>query len=326
MKKILIGVALVVLVIFMVTTLKDCAYSIEDEWAVIELKDKLPTPTQGKLQDGSNLSDCFFGGIEEVSKDYYIEYRDACIAMGYTVESESDGTRYEAFNEEGYELSLSYVGEDISIILNAPEELSEIEWPTKGLAKKLPVPDSTLGNISADRSDYFSVILGEMSIDQYQEYVEACEDKGFTIDYSKDETYYNAENKDGYKVYVAYEGCNRVSIRIEEVAEETTTTEKETTTTTQEESDDKDDIDSDFKEAMDAYEEFMNDYVAFMKKYQANPTDLELLADYSEFLSDYADYCDEFAEWEDEDLNDAELKYYLEVQSRVNKKLLEVAG
>jgi hypothetical protein len=31
-----------------------------------------------------------------------------------------------------------------------------------------------------------------------------------------------------------------------------------------------------------------------------------------------------FEKWDEEDMNDAETKYYLEVQKRVNKKLAEV--
>ena len=83
---------------------------------------------------------------------------------------------------------------------------------------------------------------------------------------------------------------------------------------------------SDFKAAMDSYEEFMNKYVEFMKKFNKNPNDLSLLSDYATFMSDYLDYVDAFEEWEDEDLNSAELAYYIDVQARVSKKLLEVVG
>ncbi|MBQ2780129.1 MAG: hypothetical protein IJF42_01040, partial [Clostridia bacterium] len=83
-------------------------------------------------------------------------------------------------------------------------------------------------------------------------------------------------------------------------------------------------IRSDFKAAMDSYEEFMDEYVVFMKKYADNPNDLGLLMDYAEYMSDYAEMCEEFEKWDSEDMNDAELAYYLEVQTRVNKKLLEV--
>ena len=63
-----------------------------------------------------------------------------------------------------------------------------------------------------------------------------------------------------------------------------------------------------------------------MKKYSDNPSDVSLLADYTKYMSKYADMVEEFDKWESEDLNDAELAYYIDVQARVSKKLLEVAG
>jgi len=84
-------------------------------------------------------------------------------------------------------------------------------------------------------------------------------------------------------------------------------------------------IGSDFKEAMDSYETFMNDYVEFMKKYQAKPTDLNLLSDYTDYMSKYTKFVSDFEKWENDDLNTEELAYYLDVQTRVTKKLLEVA-
>ena len=70
----------------------------------------------------------------------------------------------------------------------------------------------------------------------------------------------------------------------------------------------------------------MDEYVAFMKKYSDNPSDVGLLADYTKYMSKYADMVEKFDKWESEDLNDAELAYYIDVQARVSKKLLEVAG
>ena len=95
---------------------------------------------------------------------------------------------------------------------------------------------------------------------------------------------------------------------------------------TTEKSPDNDGIDPDFKAAMDSYEKFMNEYVAFMKKYKNNPSDLGLLADYANYVSRYSEVVEDFGKWEDEDMNDAELAYYIDVQSRVSKKLLEVAN
>ena len=84
-------------------------------------------------------------------------------------------------------------------------------------------------------------------------------------------------------------------------------------------------ISANFKAAMDSYEKFMNKYVDFMKKYKANPSDLSLLAEYAVYMSDYAEYVQDFKNWEDKDLSTAEIAYYVDVQARISKKLLEVA-
>lgn len=81
-----------------------------------------------------------------------------------------------------------------------------------------------------------------------------------------------------------------------------------------------------FKSAMDSYENFINEYVDFMKKYMADPSDISLLMDYADYMSEYSDFVEDFEEWEDDDdMNTAETAYYIDVQARVSKKLLEIA-
>lgn len=41
-------------------------------------------------------------------------------------------------------------------------------------------------------------------------------------------------------------------------------------------------------------------------------------------MSKYADAVKDFEAWEDTEMNAAETAYYLEVQTRINEKLLEV--
>lgn len=80
-----------------------------------------------------------------------------------------------------------------------------------------------------------------------------------------------------------------------------------------------------FKQAMDSYEEFMNEYCEFMKKYaESDGTDVGLLADYASYMSKYADVVEDFEAWDDGEMNTAETAYYLDVQTRISKKLLEV--
>lgn len=64
----------------------------------------------------------------------------------------------------------------------------------------------------------------------------------------------------------------------------------------------------------------MNQYVDFMKKYQkSGGTDLSLLSDYATYMSKYSEMCDNYDKWDEEDMNNAELAYYIDVQSRVQK-------
>lgn len=80
-----------------------------------------------------------------------------------------------------------------------------------------------------------------------------------------------------------------------------------------------------FKEAMDSYEAFYDEYCDFMKKYAENPSDLKLIAEYANMVSKLDEMNKKFAAWDEEEMNDTELKYYLEVNTRVTQKLLEVA-
>ncbi len=81
-----------------------------------------------------------------------------------------------------------------------------------------------------------------------------------------------------------------------------------------------------FKEAMDAYEAFYKDYCDFMKKYSENPADLSMLTEYASMLVKLNEMNQAFESWDSADMNNEELKYYLDVNSRVTKMLVDVAG
>ena len=79
-----------------------------------------------------------------------------------------------------------------------------------------------------------------------------------------------------------------------------------------------------FKEAMDAYEAFYDEYCDFMVSYQKNPTDVKLMTKYGQLLTKMADVNAAFEKWDELGLNNEEFKYYLEVNSRVMQKLVDV--
>lgn len=323
MKKVISIFVCLTMALTLLMTLIACGSSIQDDWSSVILGENLPTPQKGRLRSGSNLENCFFGGIEKVNADYYSEYKNACIEMGYTIESKELGEQYEAFNADGYDLSLYFDGDEIDITLSAPEKLAEFEWPTTGIGSKLPAPVSTLCKVTSDSSKSFKIIVGNTTIDDYNNYVKTCESKGFVVDYIKNEHSYSAKNAEGYRLHTSYLGCNRIEVMIQIPNEENTTTSTEITSQKQETSNNE--LSKDFKEAMDSYEKFMDEYVSFMKKYKENPTDISLLSDYATYISKYTDFVVDFEKWENQEKNAAETAYYIDVQARVSKKLLEVA-
>ena len=168
---------------------------------------------------------------------------------------------------------------------------------------------------------------------EYKDYVSACKDNGYTVDISNSSTSFSAKNEEGYSLYLYYdENDKEYSISLSEPKKESTseeTKEESKPTETPKEEKPKTDTNNNglrpnFKKAMDDYETFMNEYVEFMKKYSANPSDTSLLKDYTNYMTKYTKAMESFEKWDEEDMNDAETKYYLEVQTRVNKKLLEV--
>lgn len=109
------------------------------------------------------------------------------------------------------------------------------------------------------------------------------------------------------------------------ISDDVTSSSVETDSTSTKQESINNDIDAEFKAAMDSYEAFFDEYVAFMKKYsQSNGTDMSLLNDYTAYMGKYADTMAKFEALKEADLSVAETSYYVEVQSRITKKLLEV--
>lgn len=82
------------------------------------------------------------------------------------------------------------------------------------------------------------------------------------------------------------------------------------------------------REFLDAYETCMDEYVEFMQKYMnADPTSMvSMMSDYYSILTRYTEFAEKMDAFDESELTNAELAYYIEVTSRVSKKLLTVAG
>ena len=328
-------ILIIIVAILLLTTIlgkKKSSSSEKIDWSKMELGEKISMPPSDIGEIWDNTEEELKVNLDEVSDDEYTDYVKACKEMGYTVDAEKQSFSYKAYNSEGYKVDISHISDSMDITLEAPMKFTTINWPTSTVGTLLPVPKSTVGKFSYEHDTSFFVYIGKTSLEDYAKYAQACSDKGFIVDYDKGEKYYRADNADGYHVSVEYEGNDIMSISIDSPDEQEESnpkkkkenTDKKKKATKKKDKVDKNGLRTDFKNAMDSYETFVDEYVSFMKKYEKNPDDISLLGDYAEYVSKYEKFASDFENWESDDLNDAELAYYLDVQDRVSKKLLEV--
>ncbi len=160
----------------------------------------------------------FLAQIEGASKDDFVYYISAAAARGFTIEANRGDITYDAYNERGYHISVMYLGEaGVSIDADAPKVAGTLSWPKSAMASLLPVPDSSTGSVSLDTSYGFAAYVSYTK-EQYEAYVDACADSGFTVDYMRGDAYYYAYNADGYYLSLLYEGFNTMFVRIDEPA------------------------------------------------------------------------------------------------------------
>lgn len=276
--------------------------------------------------------------LVDVEKDDFKNYINKCKENGYTIDIEETDNVYDAYNESGYNIRAVYSDytnknkNNLNITLKSPEEMSEFEWPSNGLATKVPQPKSNYGKLSCDNSNSFIVHVGNTTKDDYNSYVKECENSGYTLEHSKGEKTYSAKNAEGYKISLMYLGGSRMEISVKtpetstnqvETSKSETQKTEEQSKTNQNNSSNQSGIRQDFKDAMDSYEALIDEYISFMNKYSnSDGTDLSLLNDYSVYMQKYSKAVEEFNNWKSTDLNAEEQQYYIEVQTRTNEKLI----
>ena len=343
------------LAIIMLLPLTACGKKKEKEtfdWTLLELHDMLPQPTSNFGQVYCDDEEELRLSVEEITKEDYKAYLSACKKQGFTVDAENSSGNYEAYNDSGFLLRLTFYAsmEEFNIELTAPMKMSALSWPTIGPGSLLPKPESNMGNVTNDSKHCFAAYIADTTKDQFEAYINKCIKAGFDVDYNKGDNFFNADNEEGCHLRLDYEGNNIMFIRIdapddetpepvhtsepeentpepvEEMEEPEDTEEPEITEKPDEEPDEElvDGMRPRIKKAIDEYEDFIDEYCKFMRKYYDSGEPISMLVDYTEMLNQLIEAEEAFVAISDEELNDAETMYYLKVMNRVSEKLLEL--
>lgn len=188
------------------------------EWPTSGIALHIPKPNSDKGEISINNDESFWVEVRGVDQSQYDAYLAECKQVGYIVDAQSIGDTYEAYNEDGYHIRLYHYSssKEMHINVDAPKAMSTISWPKSAIAKRLPVPTSSYGRIEWEADYGFVIYLGNTTKQEFLEYVDKCYDAGFDVDYSRGDTYFHADDKEGYHVNIQYEGNNIMFIRIDD--------------------------------------------------------------------------------------------------------------
>lgn len=201
--KVIAIIAGIIVAIFIIASCNSAcsqqADSTKEDWPTSPLAKMIPSMDRKCASVFENKDSLYIRVADKINKESFNAYVSECKERGFTVDATEDGTSYEAFNPEGYELSVRYsdFSNEITIDLDAPKTNSKLIWPTAGLATKIPNPEKAKGSIAVDSSSQFTAYVGEMDKADYDAYVAKCIEKGFDADYSKNEKSFSGKECTG---------------------------------------------------------------------------------------------------------------------------------
>ena len=354
----IVGFVMIIVVIALFGISPDTNKHVRFDWPTTGLATMIPDPGLEYGRIYTNNGEEFSIDLYKCSEEDYLIYVEQCKDMGFTVDEKTENTSYRAYTEDGYALDLFFYSsmDEMSIDLKAPVSMREIKWSDIDAFAVLPAPKSNQGKIVYEYEFSAYVYVGDTTRTDYDEYVQACKDAGFSGDMMRGDDYYYAYRGNQY-LSLEYLGYNMMSISVsgeydksELSVEETTdveavddtkslTAESETDTTA--EATDTDvteatenpiskaigeaqngDVSPDFKETMDNYEAFIDDYVAFLEKYENSDDVSGMLTEYTTYVAKFTTVMSELDAISEEELSDADALYFTEVSTRIYQKLM----
>ena len=149
-----------------------------------------------------------------ISADELKKYFDSCTDNGFNIDIERDNRSFAGFNEDGHKLNIYYGDmKEMTVEIEAPMDLSKLQWPSTGPAKLIPKPKYDKGKVGNDFDWVYSAYLSGMDIDAFNAYIEKCIDDGFKKDL-RTEHYFSADKGKDVHLIVEYQGFNIVYIHI----------------------------------------------------------------------------------------------------------------
>lgn len=112
-----------------------------------ELSKLIPQIENGKGIINTNNSTYFSIEYYGISDTRFDEYKTMCKNSGFTIDCESDGSLFDAYNEDGYNMRITYYDNKMHITVTDKMDMNKFIWPDSEIASLLPIPKSDYGNL-----------------------------------------------------------------------------------------------------------------------------------------------------------------------------------
>lgn len=196
--------------------------------------------TEEQLSVFDDLKERYEWTDEDMTKTYILGYNRKLADPGETVSASPcvvNGTYIYVENMEQYELmepdnaSVVYIGDDNKLYVtyydfknseygsSTMDSQDAYSWSDSDISSLLPKPELRVVSPTSDKDDYFSFKAYGVSNNDYNSYIEACEEKGFNNDNNKSNIMYSASSDDEYKITIYYNAIEESMTGRIEVAE-----------------------------------------------------------------------------------------------------------
>ena len=100
--------------------------------------------------------------------------------------------------------------------IEVTEALEKLQWPRNPLAELIPIPTSEYGKVQYSNDDELQIWVDQVSKDDFDAYISACVEKGFT-NIKKESNYeFEATNHDGYQLRLYHSNTDGMRITVKQ--------------------------------------------------------------------------------------------------------------
>lgn len=128
-----------------------------------------------------------------MTEDDYNAYIEQCKKDGFDIDVTAKNKEYNAYNADDQEINVNYISGEKTVyvkLYDAIEFSSPLVWPTQGVMKEVPKPDSDSAFIETMSGDFFKAYIDGMSQEKFMDYVQLLMEQGFDGRYSGGNTFY----------------------------------------------------------------------------------------------------------------------------------------